>query len=339
MIVAPRRPVRDMLMSSVRIYVCCHKPFAVLPAKHFVPIHVGRELASADVRRAMSGYRGDDTGDHISGKNGRYAELTAHYWVWKNTPPEKRTGFVGFFHYRRYLAMRSSPVDSYPHCLPETAAAQKYGWTSEALIKECANLDFVGHPWWIHKDSVYDLDKTYRMMTPERWKLHAKLPAHPTLYDHYRLVHRQQDLDAAIEIVKRRHPGFDEALATGLQSERGYFLNMFIMRWELFDEYCAWLFPILDELDARMLANEQDAPEGFQCRAIGFLGERLLNVFLASKRRHGAASTREGSRGIAFISQPSPKPFTPPRLHWLTRLIKKSPLVERAARRLRHLFH
>ena len=50
----------------------------------------------------------DDTGDHISGKNGNYCELTALYWIWKNIlckaiPAKGPEDYYGLFHYRRIL--------------------------------------------------------------------------------------------------------------------------------------------------------------------------------------------------------------------------------------------
>lgn len=44
----------------------------------------------------------DDTGDNISKKNKQYCEMTATYWVWKNTTHR----WKGIEHYRRHLLVR-----------------------------------------------------------------------------------------------------------------------------------------------------------------------------------------------------------------------------------------
>ena len=55
-------------------------------------------------------------------------------------------------------------------------------------------------------------------------------------------------------------------------SERSsHMFNMFIMRYEYFYQYCSWLFNILFELEKVLTKTE---------RTFGFIGERLLDVWL-----------------------------------------------------------
>ncbi len=53
--------------------------------------------------------------------------------------------------------------------------------------------------------------------------------------------------------------------------------NMFIMKWDLFDAYCSWLFPVLEELDSVI---RPDGLTTFQQRYIGRVSELLLDVWL-----------------------------------------------------------
>ena len=57
-------------------------------------------------------------GNHISGKNANYCELTGLYWIWKNTDDS----YKGLVHYRRYfgrnnLSNKISDICSYEYLL------------------------------------------------------------------------------------------------------------------------------------------------------------------------------------------------------------------------------
>ena len=53
--------------------------------------------------------------------------------------------------------------------------------------------------------------------------------------------------------------------------------NMFIMKKELLDEYCTWLFDILFELEKRMGDEKYDT---FHSRFYGRISELLLDVWI-----------------------------------------------------------
>ncbi|HCD2408418.1 TPA: DUF4422 domain-containing protein, partial [Escherichia coli] len=57
----------------------------------------------------------------------------------------------------------------------------------------------------------------------------------------------------------------------------GYMFNMFIMRKDLVDEYCRWLFPILLELEALI---DSTSLTTFHRRFYGRVSEILFNVWL-----------------------------------------------------------
>ena len=76
------------------IYIAAHKKINVFLQKGYVPLHVGKAIASVDLP-----YIGDNIGDNISEKNPNFCELTALYWIWKNQKDET----VGLVHYRRFF--------------------------------------------------------------------------------------------------------------------------------------------------------------------------------------------------------------------------------------------
>lgn len=86
---------------DIRIYVAAHRKFQPPAEDIYIPLHVGKQ-GKPDL-----GYTGDDTGDHISGKNPMYCELTGMYWMWKNVSCD----VIGLCHYRRYFMREQRPLD------------------------------------------------------------------------------------------------------------------------------------------------------------------------------------------------------------------------------------
>lgn len=89
---------KDGIMSEAgktTIYIVSHKDFIAPEMTGYVPI-----LAGAAANHAQIAVK-DDKGVNISKKNPQYCELTAQYWVWKNSFIQSDN--IGFVHYRRYF--------------------------------------------------------------------------------------------------------------------------------------------------------------------------------------------------------------------------------------------
>ena len=57
--------------------------------------------------------------------------------------------------------------------------------------------------------------------------------------------------------------------------------NMFIMKKDLMNEYCKWLFDILFKLEEITDTSEYDE---YQKRVYGFMAERLFNLYCYNKK-------------------------------------------------------
>lgn len=82
------------MKKKVSIYIATHKKAAFPKFEEYFPIQVGAEQSKDNF-----GYLLDNTNDNISIKNKNYCELTALYWIWKNS----QSDIVGMVHYRRYF--------------------------------------------------------------------------------------------------------------------------------------------------------------------------------------------------------------------------------------------
>ena len=234
-------------MADVKIYVCCHKPFPVPEQPFLFPIQVGAALADS----RFEGYLHDDTGDNISALNRQYCELTALYWAWKNDNAD----WYGLFHYRRYL-------------LPAQDMRRPYvmaGMPSDRLIRR---LGF---------DKLPELIGQYDMIVPKSEEMYVPVR------EHYACApfHRYSDLETVEQIIKEKYPEYVQAADKYLGGTAHYFGNIAVMRREVFNDYCTWLFAILGEFDRRADLSGRSAQE---LRVDGYLAERLLGIYYTMHR-------------------------------------------------------
>jgi len=98
-----------------------------------------------------------------------------------------------------------------------------------------------------------------------------------SVYSHYKHAHFGSDLDRLREIIDDLSPDYLNSFDLVMSQRSLHLYNMFIMSKERFVEYCEWLFPILFVLEEKIDISHRDS---YQRRVFGFLGERLLNVWV-----------------------------------------------------------
>ncbi len=98
-----------------------------------------------------------------------------------------------------------------------------------------------------------------------------------TNYSQYIHAHHEKDLLLTRQILSQRAPDYVDAFDTVMKRRSGHRFNMMITRREILDRYCQWLFPILFALEEQIDMSGYDV---YNRRVIGFLGERLLDVWL-----------------------------------------------------------
>ena len=192
--------------------------------------------------KADLGYVKDNTGDNISAKNLNYSELTGLYWAWKNL----KADYIGIVHYRRYFTRK----EVHDIALKKTQILCTEEW--ESLLS---------------KNSVVVADKRKYYIETNR--------------SHYNHAHPSIGLDETEKIIQEKYPDYSESFSTVMNRTWAHMFNMFVMRQDLFQEYCQWLFTILFELEKRLDISAFDA---YNKRVFGFVSERLLDVWLEGKQ-------------------------------------------------------
>lgn len=98
-----------------------------------------------------------------------------------------------------------------------------------------------------------------------------------TNYSQYAHAHHAQDLDETRAILAERWPEYLPAYDASMRRTSGHRFNMLVMRRDLLDAYCTWLFGVLFELERRLDISGYSANDR---RVFGFVSERLLDVWL-----------------------------------------------------------
>lgn len=86
-----------------------------------------------------------------------------------------------------------------------------------------------------------------------------------------------EDYTLLREIVEEKSPEYLDSYDGVLNDNEIHYFNMFISKKQLADDYFRWVFDILDEFKNR---NDFSDYEEGNMRALGYLSERLLNVYV-----------------------------------------------------------
>lgn len=98
----------------------------------------------------------------------------------------------------------------------------------------------------------------------------------PDIFEHHTRYLKDADWDAMCQALKELHPEYADAFPAVLAQPYFYNYNMLIAKAEVLDQYCEWLFPILERTE------ELSSPKGRERadRYIGYLGENLLTLYV-----------------------------------------------------------
>lgn len=194
---------------NIKILVAAHKEYTMPEDSMYLPVHVGKELSTHSLP-----WQGDNTGEHISGKNPNYCELTALYWAWKNLDAD----YIGLAHYRRHFTLQKpflSGKNKFSHVLKSTEV--------EPLLQTVSVL--------LPKPRNYIIE---------------------TNYSHFIHAHPAEALEQTKDILKEKYPDYLPAFEQVMKQPRAHRFNMLVMKKDILHKYCDWLFDILFSLENRL---------------------------------------------------------------------------------------
>ena len=90
-------------------------------------------------------------------------------------------------------------------------------------------------------------------------------------------AHHAEDLAVTYAVIAEKYPEYLSAYKKVMKSTKGYRFNMCIMRKDLLNDYCSWLFDILFEVEKRLDISQYSA---YDARVFGFISERLLDIWV-----------------------------------------------------------
>lgn len=148
--------------------------------------------------------------------------------------------YIGLAHYRRHFSFRKKSKNKFDNVLTE-------------------------------KETKKILEKT-DIILPKKRKYYIE-----TLYNHYKHTMYIDPLDQTEKIIEEKYNDYLPYFQKLKTRRSAHMFNMFIMKKEILDDYCVWLFDILSELETRADVTKYDS---FHARFYGRISELLLDVYL-----------------------------------------------------------
>ena len=270
---------------NLKILTVYQTPSSLPEDKNYLPIFVGNSIANkiskdgllsekeheAFIRNTLT----DDAGsDNISRLNRSLNEMTGIYWAWKNYDKLGTPDVIGLSHYRRFFIFNESLPLPNKVWLPNSSCYIFNDFSSASpYIDTAFAYDYFKEGYDCIAPKKYDA----RLLCPEsitkiksceeRFYQIAKFD--PTIYQKMEKLVLQVDESYSYEIEKLR------------ESPSHHVFNMFLMKKELFFDYCEFIFPILLKLNTQ-LPITTDATIN---RAPGYLSEFLTSIFISHSIR------------------------------------------------------
>ncbi len=189
---------------------------------------------NAAANSAIPGFQPDDEGDNISALNFRYCELTGLYWIWRNLSDD----YIGMCQYRRLF------------CSP----AKRSSKSMDDVLSLAEVRELLGRA-----PVVLPAKRNYYVQT---------LAQHFDSYSFSEPGDIETFRQCVGEVDASYLPAFDRVMAR----RSGHMANMLVMRRDLLDAYCGWLFAVMSLLDERI--------DQSRTRILGYFAEHGVDIWV-----------------------------------------------------------
>lgn len=147
--------------------------------------------------------------------------------------------YIGLAHYRRHFSCR------------------KNKWKFASILSSKEAKELCGK---------------YDVILPKKRKYYIE-----TLASHYKHTHDIEHLELTREIIRKQCPDYLDTFDKVMERTWAHMFNMCIMKRELLNDYCSWMFAILFELEKEVDMKNLSA---FDARLYGRVSEFLLDIWL-----------------------------------------------------------
>ncbi|WP_079756023.1 DUF4422 domain-containing protein [Campylobacter coli] len=260
---------------SIKILIGYHKPAVLFKDEILTPIHLGRALAtqaSKDGEMSKEDFEwmcenmiGDDTGDNISYLNRYFAEFSGLYWAWKNYSRLSNPDYIGFMHYRRHFIFDEKlqkPNKVFWNFFP------CYEFIDDDFIASTKINNFNYFDYDLIVSKLYDIQKRGFHDIKDYFALNTKY---------------SQSVDELEKILMERYEFqiYRKEIKDFFKQDKYYFCNMFVMKKDVFFEYCNFIFKALFALYEKREKHLQSLElSHIEKRELAYLGEFLSTIFI-----------------------------------------------------------
>lgn len=200
----------------------------------------------------LDGISHDHYNDNISQKNKYYSELTSLFAINQHCEIHK-LDHVGLVHYRRRFSRFSSSR-----------------LTKNWFFKKLYTRLLYKSGLYLTKETIVSVLSQYDAILPQKSSFKM------TMREQFARYHDINDLIEVRNVISILFPDYILSFDEYLDSSESYLFNMMVVKNNIIQDYCNWIFPILFELEKRI---DIESKSGYQQRCMGYIAERLLNVF------------------------------------------------------------